>query len=494
MPIIQPLDIERIHRSKPHGARIAFISGNFNVIHAGHMRLFKFAADASDILIVGIHPDGASGVTMPLNLRIEALRAINFVHDIHPLTEKPEEFIAKLKPDLVVKGKEFETQQNPEEAAVAAYGGKLLFSSGEMRFSSMDLLQRDFSPIERSSVSKPVEYPIRHGFPIKDLLGILNSFSGMRVMVLGDLIVDDYVNCDPLGMSQEDPTIVVTPIDKRTFVGGAGIVAAHAHGLGAEVRFLTVGGKDKLAKYAAEKLGEFGVKAMIVGDATRPTTLKARYRANGKTLLRINELRQHAVAADVQRKMFAWVKRHISTTDLILFADFNYGCLPQSLVVEIEKLANRHGVMMAADSQASSQLSDISRFTGMAVVTPTEREARLALQDFESGIAVIGSRLRKKSDARNVIVTMGGEGLLVIGDKDGTERLDKLPAFNSAPKDVAGAGDSLFTCISMSLRAGYDIWRSAYLASLAASIQVSRVGNIPLQASEIEAELADRRG
>ena len=487
------LDINQVRLNAPHGARIAFISGNFTVIHAGHMRLFKFAGDASDIVVVGINPDGCSGVTVPLEYRIEALKAISFVHHVHELTETPQEFILRLRPDLVVKGKEFETQNNAEQPAVDSYGGKLIFSSGEMHFSSLDLLQREFSIAECSTVRKPVDYPVRHGFMTQELSGMLAAFKGMRVIVIGDLIVDDYVNCDPLGMSQEDPTIVVTPVEKRTFVGGAGIVAAHAHGLGAEVRFLTVGGKDKLARYAAEKLAGFGVDATIAPDSTRPTTLKARYRANGKTLLRINELRQHAVPTDVQRKMLSWVRKHIRDTDLVLFADFNYGCLPQSLVVEIEALANRHGVMMTADSQASSQLADISRFNGMAVVTPTEREARLALQDFESGIAVIGSRLRRKSQALNVIITMGGEGLLVIGEKKGDERLDKLPAFNTSPKDVAGAGDSLFTCVSLSLRAGYDIWRSAYLGSLAAAIQVSRVGNIPLQAGEIASEIGDRR-
>jgi len=161
----------------------------------------------------------------------------------------------------------------------------------------------------------------------------------------------------------------------------------------------------------------------------------------------------------------------------------------------VVEAAIAHKVLMAADSQASSQMADISRFRHMMLVTPTEREARLALhvQDAEAGIAVVASRLRNKAQAANVVVTLGAEGMIVIGEKLGEERLDRLPAFNTSPKDVAGAGDSLFTCMSMALCAGENIWRSSYLGSIAAAIQVSRVGNLPIQSQEVMTELRDRR-
>lgn len=476
----------------PHD-RIAFVSGNFNVIHAGHMRLLKFAADVADKVVVGLNRDGNPGVTVPLALRAEAVRAISLVAHVIDLPHGANEAITALRPDIVVKGKEFENVHNEEQDAVLSYGGKLLFGSGEMRFSSIDLLQREFLDRQTSSIHKPHEYPARHGFNAGKLKAIVESFSGLRVLVIGDLIVDDYITCDPLGMSQEDPTIVVTPIDKKTFVGGAGIVSAHARGLGATVRFLTVAGRDASARFAKQILAEYGVDATIITDSTRPTTLKARFRANGKTLLRVNDLRQHAIDHEIQTKMLRKVRSWLADTDLILFSDFNYGCLPQPLIEAIGTAARKRGIMMAADSQASSQLADISRFRNMCVVTPTEREARLGLQDSDSGLAVIASRLRTKAKASNVIVTMGAEGVLVVGDADGEERLDQLPAFNASPKDVAGAGDSLFTCVAMALCRGHDIWCSAYLGSVAAAIQVARVGNLPIQRNEVIAELMDRR-
>ena len=223
-------------------------------------------------------------------------------------------------------------------------------------------------------------------------------------------------------------------------------------------------------------------------DKTRPTINKVRYRAQGKTLLRVNHLRQHAVAAELASKMIKRIEAFLPQTDLLLFSDFNYGCLPQVLVDAMTALALEHGVLMAADSQASSQLADVSRFKGMILIAPTEQEARLALRDFESGLVIISERLRQAAQADNVIVTLGAEGLLVQAPGDGDYQTDRLPAFNTAPKDVAGAGDSLFTSTALALRAGVDIWRSTYLGALAAAHQVSRVGNTPVNPADLFAE------
>jgi bifunctional ADP-heptose synthase (sugar kinase/adenylyltransferase) len=146
-------------------------------------------------------------------------------------------------------------------------------------------------------------------------------------------------------------------------------------------------------------------------------------------------------------------------------------------------------VMMAADSQASSQLADVSRFKGMTLLTPTEREARLALQDNDSGLIIIAERLKDAARTKHVVITLGAEGMLLYVDAGVEYQTDRLPAFNTAPKDVAGAGDSFFTSASMALCAGIDPWRSFYIGSLAAACQASRVGNTPLTTKELITEI-----
>lgn len=471
--------------------RIAFVYGNFNILHPGHLRLLKFAKESGDFLAVGVKKRDANIALLDENMRLENLKLSTFVDFAFILEEDPVQFIGKLKPEIVIKGKEHENSYNPEEEIINEYGGRLLFNSGNIRFSSFDLLKDDFYNLETSTIRKPEDFMIRHEISKDDLRKTVSAFSELNVVVIGDLIVDEYITCHPLGMSQEDPTIVVTPISNDRFLGGAGIVAAHAAGLGASVTFATVAGDDENLDFADQKLSEYNANALILRDEQRPTILKQRFRANGKTLLRVNHLKEHNIGRKLQDNLFEQILPELIKANLVIFADFNYGCLPQPLIDKIHDLCIKNRIQMVADSQSSSQMGDISRFKDMLLITPTEREARLALRDFESGLIVLAEKLEAQTNTRNIFTTLNSEGTLIYNgfEKQKKWQTDKLPAMNKAPKDVSGAGDSLLTCSALALVSGADIWQSAFLGSLAAACQVGRVGNIPLQRQEIIDEI-----
>jgi rfaE bifunctional protein kinase chain/domain len=483
--------LDEIGKKAPAGARIVFVSGDFNVLHPGHLRFINFAADCGDFLVVGVNEDGRGHTLLPESLRCEGVRALSAVGHAFILKEPVENFILRLKPAVVVKGAEFHQRDNVEKSAVETYGGKLLFSSGDAHDSYADLLREEFSRLQPLSARAPEDYRKRHCFTHGDLARIVRKFQDLRVVVIGDLIVDEYTDCEPLGMSREDPTIVVSPILSRRFIGGAGIVAAHARGLGASVKYFSVAGEDAAAEFAQKQLEEYGVECLLAYDMTRPTTLKQRYRAENKTLLRVSHLRQHAIDDELANRLAEQVEAALEDASLLIFSDFNYGCLPQPLVERLAAFCAARDIPMAADSQTSSQIGDVSRFQGMMLLTPTEHEARLAMRDSQSGLVVLADALRTKAAARHVVVTLASEGVLIHSPTE-LDVLpgDRLPAFNLAPRDVSGAGDSLLTATSMALACGADIWRSAYLGSLVAACQVRRIGNIPTQVDEILAELS----
>src|SRR5713101_3745385 len=143
---------------------VAFVSGNFNVVHPGHLRLLRFAAEQADVLVVGVNSDKVTGVTLPQEMRVENVRSISMVDHVVGLDSPADTFVAALKPNVVVKGKEFEKRSNSEQAAVDSYGGRLVFSSGELRFASLSLLERDYSNADMSAIKKPLDFPDRHGF------------------------------------------------------------------------------------------------------------------------------------------------------------------------------------------------------------------------------------------------------------------------------------------------------------------------------------------
>ncbi|MCX6733046.1 MAG: PfkB family carbohydrate kinase [Candidatus Roizmanbacteria bacterium] len=459
-------------------SRTVFVSGNFNVLHPGHLRLLRFARDCGDRLVVGVQSDRIAGAAahVPEQLLLEGVQSNSWVDEAFLMNEPVANVIDRLHPDIVVKGKEHESLFNPELDVLRRFGGRLLFSSGETVFSSVDLLRKEFTETDYRSIKLPRDFMGRHGIGGARLETLLQQFASIKVCVIGDLIVDEYITCEPLGMSQEDPTIVVSPIDSARFMGGAGIVAAHAAGLGAKTHFVSVTGADAPREFAKAQLATAGVRASLLTDDSRPTTLKQRFRCKGKTLLRVSHLHQSAIPLQLQASLLECIEEAVEDANLLVFSD---------------PMAKARGLMLAADSQSSSQVGDISRFKNMDLLTPTEREARISTRNREDGLVVLAESLRQQSAAENILLKLGEEGLMVhAGDEAGSNWLtDRIGSLNSAPKDVAGAGDSLLIASALTLACGGNIWEAASLGSLAAAVQVGRVGNTPIQFAEILQEL-----
>lgn len=462
------------------------VTGRFNVLHTGHIRLLRYAKEVGTKLIVGVEGDDyiGSGNYIPENLRLEGVSNLSMVDKAFIFNEKIESILKKIKPDVVVKGKEHENNFNVEEKILNEIGSKLLFSSGEMFFSISNTLEKNKKIF---NLIKPKNFLKRHSIVNENLEKILRKFNQLKICVIGDTIVDEYVMCEPLGMSQEDPTIVVTPIENQKYLGGAGIVASHARGLGGEVDFISVIGDDKTGKFVSETLKKYKVKSNLIIDPERPTTLKQRFRCKNKTMLRVSHLQQTTISKDIQDKILKIIENNIKIYDLLVFSDFNYGCLPQTLVEKIISVAKKNNVFLCADSQSSSQFGDISRFKNMDLITPTEREARLAARDINSGLVILCDQLLNATKSQNIILKLGENGILIQKNKlkEGEIFTDKITAINKSAIDSAGAGDSLLICSAMALKVGADIWESSYLGSLAAGIQVSRLGNVPLHMQEL---------
>lgn len=472
------------------GKRI-LISGHFNVLHPGHIRMFKYAKECAPVLIVAVESDEIAGRAANIreDLRLEGVRANTYVDECFVFNADITEVIERIKPDIVLKGREFEDKFNEELICVKSYGGRLLFSSGESNFNASDLISREILGVKKTFLDMPNAYCKRHQISFERINKILKRFEDLKICVLGDLIVDEYIMCNPLGMSQEDPSIVIAPYDNKMYVGGAAIVACHAASLGANVTFFSVVGNDKTGDWVKSELQRYGVETILLEDETRPTTLKQRYRCGQKTMIRVSHLSQLAISQQLQNYLFEKFEELVEEMDLIVFSDFNYGCLPQKLVDRLTKCAKKSGKIISADSQTSSQIGDVSRFRNTDLLTPTEHEARTALMDNEAGLVILAEKLAQKSNTKNIFLKLGSDGLLVHSMGLEGWQTDRIEALNQNPKDVAGAGDSLLITSSMSLCAGSDVWEAALIGSYAAGLQVSKVGNIPLVMEEIIREM-----
>ena len=477
--------------------RVVFVFGFFNVLHPGHLRLIYYAADQGDRLVVGLLPKSKPSSMLPDNDRRIALQSISCVDEVVVLDHGLKSYLDELKPEIVVMGAEQRGKHRDIESVIELNGGRVVFSSGAV--AGLPQSDLDVFPVVKPRLPKPEAFLRRHAISHDALTSYIDRFPGLNIWVVGDTIIDEYAVCDAVGMSREDPTIVVRPRQSDLYLGGAGVVASHARSLGAKVTFATVTGNDMLAAYAEEKLAGLGINSHVIRDEFRQTTHKKRYRTEGKTMLRVNNFSEQAIGDEAQARIFAEFERHADEIDAVIFSDFNYGNLPQSLVDDIIAVADANSVLVAADSQTSSQLGDISRFTGARLLTPTEHEARVALKNSEDGLVAIAEELRQKTQSRHILITLGTEGLLIhtsdlAEGSEGTWDNDKLPALNPSPKDPAGAGDAMLVMSTLALASGAGIWEAAYLGSVASACQVGRVGNIPLKPEEILHELAMEEG
>ena len=195
------------------------ITGKFNIIHPGHLRILEFAKNISEKLIVGVLSDklAKDDAFIKDKIRLLNIKSIKLIDEVHLIRNSIEHFIQATKPGAVIKGFEYKNKFNIEKKILDKIGSKLIFSSGTANLSSADLLRREFSSNYMTQIKSDDDYLRRYKINKGKIKKTINSFKGLKVMVLGDTIIDEYHACEPLGMSREDASIAVKPIEKKKF-------------------------------------------------------------------------------------------------------------------------------------------------------------------------------------------------------------------------------------------------------------------------------------
>ena len=268
-------------------------------------------------------------------------------------------------------------------------------------------------------------------------------------------------------------------------------MAAHCKSLGAKTTFVTVTGEDETSSWAKEKASEYELDSVNVVDKSRPTTLKQRYRSGTQTLLKISHLTQEFLDSEKEFELVEKFSKIAGDIDVLILSDFSYGVLSPQIVGRILAIATNHRIFVSADSQSSSQIGNLGKFKNIDLISATEREARLELKDNTSGLVVVAEGLRKTMNSKNLLLKMGGDGVLISAQDYSGEMLatDEIAAINRNPVDTSGAGDSMLAGASLALASGATIYEAALVGSVLAGIQVGRLGNVPITQETINSVL-----
>ena len=497
---ILSIDSNRMETLPNNKGEIALCYGHFNLIHPGHLRYLRHAKTLANKLIVAIVSDEDLSKNTKEHYfhekeRAESIANIQCVDNVVILNNLSlERLVEALKPKVLVLGREFEDKQ-PKQISSAIdlmkSGGEVVFYAGETHYATSDLLHDNVFDIEKNNRNKFNKVCQKHNITLKDIQDRLANFSNTKLLVIGDTIVDHYVACDALGMSAEAPVLVVKELENREFIGGAAIVASHVRSLGSSCHYISVVGEDSQASFVSETLNNQGIKTDIFYDSSRPTTYKTRYMVENQKLFRVSRIKDHKIPKEIEDKIVEKITLLAPKLDGIMISDFVYGVITNKILESITKLSEQFDFKLYGDLQCSSQVGKVTKFNDFDLITPTEKESRIALEDNESGIEWIANTLINNTNSKNMLIKLGSDGFIAYGNTKSSIERQNFPALVINPVDFAGAGDSLFAAMSVSLSSGASLIEASVIGVCMASLAVKEVGNTAITKEKLSNCIVD---
>lgn len=479
----------------PRAKRVIMCHGTFDLVHPGHIRHLIYAKSKADILVTSLTSDQHIAKAnfrpfVPQMLRAMNLAALEVV-DYVIIDENPTpiENLKFIQPDYFAKGYEYNKgglhpKTKEEFDALASYGGEILFTPGDIVYSSSHIIE---SEPPNLAADKLHVLLAAENVSFDDLHRTIDSFNGVRVQVVGDTIVDSYTYCTLIGGNTKTPTFSLKFEEQRDFVGGAGIVAKHMKQAGATVKFTTVLGDDALRDFVVKDLEASGVQCDAIIDRTRPTVQKNLFTAGGYRMLKVDKLDNRPISDKILEHFIASLQA--GGSDAIIFSDFRHGIFNPQTIPQLTA-ALPVGPLRIADSQVASRWGNILEFQGFDLITPNEREARFALGDQDSTVRPLALELYKRARCKYLILKMGERGLITYRAPNPEVRsFFTIDPFTDRVVDAVGAGDALLSYATLSLRVTGNPVIASILGTVAAGLACERDGNVPIEPAEMHKRL-----
>ncbi len=489
------------------GKKIVQCHGCFDIVHPGHVRHLRQAKAMGDLLLVTITGDsliskGSGRPLIPQELRAENLAALDFVDwvviDEHPTAA---ELLEVTRPDLYVKGREYETNNDPrfqaERQTVERHGGAVVFSSGDVVFSSTALIaamDHSVDPFHKrlSQLTRQAE------LQVPALNQLVASFAGKRVVVVGETILDTYVMCDRPEVAGESPIMTLRPVERRQYDGGAAIIARHLAALGARPVLVTALPDTDEGTALRHRLIAQGIEVRSI-TATANLPEKQRFLVGSQKVMKIDLVESVPLDAAHQERLLklaeetARASTSTQSCHAAIIADFGLGLLTPTLLTKLCRTLRKHANIMTGD--VSGRRSSLRSMRSMDLLCPSESELRDAMRLYGEGLPLVAWNLMQETRTRNTIITMGADGLIGFdrlpdpaANQDGWQsRLkgEHVPALCPLALDPLGCGDALLSTATVALASGASLLQASFLGACAAGIEVERLGNIPISATDL---------
>ena len=485
--IKSPEDLKAILLEKKKlGKKIVQCHGVFDLLHIGHFRHFKEAKKYGDLLVVSVTCDqyvnkGPGRPAFNELQRMEALASLTYI-DYVVLSKYPAatQIIRLIKPHVFCKGPDYIDHSKDitkkifdETNTVKNYGGKIIYTK-DITFSSSNLLNNFlgiFSNKHKQTIKK-----IKKKYSFEEINLKFEKIKKIKVLIIGEIIIDQYNFCEALGKSGKEPVLVLRDLKSEQYLGGSAAIARHISSFCNKITLLSMIGEKKEFLYKIKKDLPKNVKLKYIRKKNSPTIFKKRFldHVSNHKVLGVYSINDDPLVKKDEKLFNKYLKQNLKSHDLVIVSDYGHGFISKKSAQIISKNSD----FLALNAQinaANISYHNMRNYKNAECVIINDRELRHELRDKNQSIKNLMKKLSIEQNIKNLIVTKGTEGSIYFNKKNNKFFNSQAYAMNSI--DKIGAGDAMLSIISLCIKIGLDEELSLMIASLAAAQSVKTLGN-----------------
>lgn len=316
-----------------------------------------------------------------------------------------------------------------------------------------------------------------------DLVSYISRFKNARIMVIGDLMVDEYIWGNVSRISPEAPVPVVSVTSESLRLGGAGNVIHNIHRLGGNLLIGGVVGNDEMGRKIIHEFRKMNLDTQgVIVQSDRVTTVKTRIIAQHQQVVRYDREVIREIHPEDLKKLLGLLEERIDELDAVLISDYGKGVVCEPLMNGVRALTKKAGKVLAVDPK----VKNFPLFREVTILTPNHYEAAEAAGRWiqsEQDLIEVGWTLLKRLQAESILITRGEKGMTLF-EKSG--EVTHIPTMAQEVYDVTGAGDTAISVLAMAMAVGASPKEAAILSNYAAGIVVGEVGTATLKANDLE--------
>jgi len=477
--------LKKTKELKKQGLTVVQSHGVYDIIHPGIVQHLQLAKERGDVLIVTIIKDKhvRLGPGRPLfneRLRLEnvvALRPVDYVALVDE--DIPFECVRLLKPDIFAKGKAFKERDRVvhgnifEEGKEDNFGKTKILETDGFSFQTQQLVNNLLAVYPDGTKKFLLDFSLRYSF--KSVATQLNKLKNLKVLLIGDGIIDEYHYCDAMGRSSKAHLVVNKYLHQEVFAGGAFALANHLSSLCDQINLVTLlGGNDSRERFIAKNLRP-NVTPRYFYRANSSTIVKKRYLNNysSQKLFEVNYLDDRYIEGKIEKEIIDYLEKQIPNYDIVLVSDFGHGFITEGIINLIKRRARKYAVNTQTNA-ANTGYNLITKYQTPYYICVDESELRLAAQEKHASIEDVAQRIKKLVGARHLIVTLGKSGSLGIGRNN---EINRTPIFSAEVVDTIGAGDAFFAYTAPCFAVGMPLDLVSFIGNVVGALAVQIVGN-----------------